>query len=327
MGEAYVAVSHDANACLYNPAGLTELKIAGAALSYKNAFNLMNATVLHATGAVAVSSKFAFGFDFQFNKLGARYCTSESGYMTDQKNLTGNYAVGISAARKLNQYLAFGVTARFIRSELNLSHKDYTSRNMNFDFALMLRRLFSGATIAGRNPEYSEILPLIRHRLPPGLSIGLCITNMGPAISYSGSLMKDPQPQTFRLGCAFTVFDTDALGLIAALDAEKLLAGRDDSGNPIAFYKALGSAWTDRSFIYELREMTYHLGIEATLFYFSAFRFGLIYDEIGRYKTFTFGLGLGSETVRINVAFLPGTLDSDYAPRDMEWYVSFSSAF
>ena len=87
-----------------------------------------------------------------------------------------------------------------------------------------------------------------------------------------------------------------------SIDAEKSLAMRDAFGTPVSPFKSMYEAWSDQSFADELKDIALHIGLEASIFYFSALRFGFIYDEPGMYKTFTFGLGLGSETMRANFA-------------------------
>ena len=137
------------------------------------------------------------------------------------------------------------------------------------------------------------------NRIQPGFSIGVALKNIGPKIAYIDASQADPLPTHIVIGFGHTL-DTDIVGIQTALEFYKPLIA--DGGAVSNVFKA----WADESFSNELSEIDIHLGTEVSPFGLFALRLGYSYDSDGELKTGTFGLGLGPETARFNIAYISG---------------------
>jgi len=153
--------------------------------------------------------------------------------------------------------------------------------------------------IAGMWRPEKLVLPLIDEDIGNKLSIGINLSNLGPKIYYIDRAQADPIPTNFRLGFAFKVFDDEYNSLLYTLDFSKLLVSKDTVKNTSKeFYQAIFTAWGDRPFSEELRDIVTSTGLEYTYgtpgdFLFSL-RSGFFYEDpsYGNRKFLTFGAGI-----------------------------------
>ncbi len=129
-------------------------------------------------------------------------------------------------------------------------------------------------------------------------SLGVNLSNIGPAIYYIDQAQADPIPTNFRLGMAFRLFEDEYNSLTYTLDFSKLLVDRPDSNKTRAkFYEAIFTAWFDDTFNEELRDIVTSMGLEYWYggddFKF-AFRTGFFYEDpaYGNRKFITLGAGI-----------------------------------
>ncbi len=129
------------------------------------------------------------------------------------------------------------------------------------------------------------------------LSIGMNLSNLGPKIYYIDKAQADPIPTNFRLGFAYRIFSDEFNSLTYTLDFSKLLVSRDSTGSK-EFYEALFTAWGDKPFKEELRDIVTSMGLEYWYgtpgeFLF-ALRSGFFYEDpsYGNRKFLTFGAGI-----------------------------------
>lgn len=129
------------------------------------------------------------------------------------------------------------------------------------------------------------------------LSIGMNLSNLGPKIYYIDKAQADPIPTNFRLGFAYRIFSDEFNSLTYTLDFSKLLVSRDSASSK-EFYEALLTAWADKPFKEELRDIVTSMGLEYWYgtpgdFLF-ALRSGFFYEDpnYGNRKFVTFGAGI-----------------------------------
>lgn len=129
------------------------------------------------------------------------------------------------------------------------------------------------------------------------LSIGMNLSNLGPKIYYIDKAQADPIPTNFRLGFAYRIFSDEFNSLTYTLDFSKLLVSRDSTGSK-EFYEAIFTAWGDKPFREELRDIVTSMGMEYWYgtpgdFLF-ALRTGFFYEDpaYGNRKFVTFGAGI-----------------------------------
>lgn len=129
------------------------------------------------------------------------------------------------------------------------------------------------------------------------LSIGMNLSNLGPKIYYIDKAQADPIPTNFRLGFAYRIFGDEFNSLTYTLDFSKLLVSRDSTGSK-EFYEAIFTAWADKPFKEELRDIVTSMGLEYWYgtpgdFLF-ALRSGFFYEDpsYGNRKFVTFGAGI-----------------------------------
>ncbi|MCE1188075.1 MAG: PorV/PorQ family protein [Ignavibacteria bacterium] len=129
-------------------------------------------------------------------------------------------------------------------------------------------------------------------------SVGVNLSNMGPKVFYIDKDQADPIPTNFRLGFAYVIFADEFNSLTATLDFSKLLVVKQDSTHSDSWYKAIFTAWTNKPFKEELRDIVTSGGLEYWYgipgdFLFSA-RVGMFYEDpdYGNRKFMTLGAGV-----------------------------------
>lgn len=140
-------------------------------------------------------------------------------------------------------------------------------------------------------------------------SAGINLSNMGPKIYYIDKAQADPIPTNFRLGFAYKILSDEFNSLIYTLDFSKLLVNKSTKQVPFGdstktvsesdeWYKALFTAWTNKPFKEELRDIVTSMGLEYWYgtpgdFLF-ALRTGFFYEDpsYGNRKFITFGAGI-----------------------------------
>jgi outer membrane receptor protein involved in Fe transport len=144
-------------------------------------------------------------------------------------------------------------------------------------------------------PRTLEI-PLTGVDIGNHLSVGLNLSNIGPALTYIDKAQADPLPTNFRLGLGYKVLDSEFNKLTAILDVSKLLVRKKADGTSDPFYKAIFTSWADKPLRQELREFVTGMGLE--YWYgspkFIALRAGYFYEDpqYGNRKFLTFGAGV-----------------------------------
>jgi hypothetical protein len=206
-------------------------------------------------------------------------------------------ALTLGYATKLSDDWGLGFNARLIHSRLSdqptAEEKGKgVATSVSFDVGAMWR------------PK-SLVLPFLDEDIGDKLSIGVNLSNLGPKIYYIDRAQADPIPTNFRLGFAFNVFKDEYNSLVGTLDFSKLLVSRktvinngDTSNVSEEFYKAIFTAWGDKPFSEELRDIVTSGGLEywygSPGDFLFALRWGYFYEDpsYGNRKFMTFGAGI-----------------------------------
>ena len=212
-----------------------------------------------------------------------------------------DFALTVGYATKLSSDWGLGFNARLIHSRLADKPTEYeqgsgVATSVSFDLATMWR------------PE-TFVLPFIDEDIGNKFSVGVNLSNMGPKITYIDQDQADPIPTNFRLGFAFDIFHDEFNSLMYTLDFTKLLVNRTTyqvmEGDSLVtksksedWYRAIFTAWGDKPFSEELRDINTSMGLEYWYgtpgdFLF-ALRTGFFYEDpsYGNRKFVTFGAGL-----------------------------------
>ena len=212
-----------------------------------------------------------------------------------------DFALTVGYATKLSSDWGLGFNARLIHSRLADNPTEYeqgsgVATSVSFDLATMWR------------PE-TFVIPFTDEDIGGDFSVGINLSNMGPKITYIDQAQADPIPTNFRLGFAVDIFHDEFNSLIYTLDFTKLLVNRTTyevmEGDSLVtksksedWYKAIFTAWGDKPFSEELRDINTSMGLEYWYgtpgdFLF-ALRTGFFYEDpsYGNRKFVTFGAGL-----------------------------------
>ncbi len=126
------------------------------------------------------------------------------------------------------------------------------------------------------------------YKLNQSLSLGMAITNIGPAIAYIDVAQADPLPRNLAVGLAWTAISSDYSHLMITAEANKSMV-------------AIGGL-SD-----ELKEVVLNGGMEYWYGSFIALRAGYIYDQEGDIRTPTLGFGLSYSKFKFDFAYIPSS--------------------
>lgn len=215
-------------------------------------------------------------------------------------------ALTLGYATKLSPDWGLGLNARLIHSRLSdkptaEEQGKGVATSVSFDIGAMWR-------------PTSLVLPFIDEDIGDKISIGVNLSNLGPKIYYIDRDQADPIPTNFRLGFAFNFYKDEYNSISATLDFSKLLVSRTGTKTKVIkvkgkdstitisqsdeFYKAIFTAWGDKPFSEELRDIVTSGGLEywygSPGDFLFALRWGYFYEDpsYGNRKFMTFGAGI-----------------------------------
>lgn len=138
------------------------------------------------------------------------------------------------------------------------------------------------------------------------LQLGMAVTNLGPQMAYIDAAQADELPRNLAIGFAYKLIDAEDTRFLITGEMNKILVGLDDG------------------FSTELKEAIFNGGAEFEFLDLIAFRGGYIYDEDGKVKTPTFGVGLRPiKPVRFDVSYIPSSSDVALA-NTLRWSLAFN---
>jgi hypothetical protein len=185
MGEAYTAVTDNSDAVFWNPGALTKVTGTDFNFSYMdyfldvNHFSFAGAYNLSGIGTIGIQGIFVDVGEMQVTRVSDLRFIGE----TYNPGLTGEtfspsaFVFGLSFAKSLTEKFSFGLTAKYIREDMDIKSASYGDINASaiaFDAGLVYRTGFKSV----------EISAVVRH--------------FGPEVTYVGQ--GYPLPQTFNIG-------------------------------------------------------------------------------------------------------------------------------
>jgi hypothetical protein len=198
MGQAFVAVSDDATAAFFNPAGLSmkreddysrELFLMHS--PWMPVFDIDDLYLEYFAYNQAVPQWGHFGLSVNYLNVGDVMETDSEG------NELGTFrvydiAVNLTYSTRVLQSMSLGGTVKYIRSQL------HPEDGVGTDWAVDLGWLY-------RYPGQG---------LFKGLSLGASLSNLGPGISYRDQSVSDPLPALLRVGLAYQALDHPSYGRV-----------------------------------------------------------------------------------------------------------------
>jgi hypothetical protein len=291
MGEAGAALADDASALYWNPAGLAFQEGQEISISHANwlpAFNLSDLFIdylVYRRNVPGLDGTMAASITYL--NLGT-FTRTENDPTPLETFKAYEFAVTVGYATKLTDALALGINGRFIHSRLApFGTAEEKGRGIASGFSFDVGVLYKPRTLE---------IPLTGVDIGNHLSVGLNLSNIGPALTYIDKAQADPLPTNFRLGLGYKVLDSEFNKLTAIVDVSKLLVRKKADGTSDPFYKAIFTSWADKPLRQELREFVTGMGLE--YWYgspkFIALRAGYFYEDpqFGNRKFLTFGAGV-----------------------------------
>ena len=189
LGGAYTALAADANALLYNPAGLARVKTHEATFMHNQYLQGLTQEYL----AMAAASGWGAGFNFfDFGSMDRTTLSHQSG--------------GIGEFGLSNMALSAGYGRNYGPLSLGGGLK-------------YIREATDNVTAAGCAADLGAMYDIQRY---PGLTLGAALQNMGPAVKFIGKREKLPFLMRGGMAYSFKAFNSRS---VAALDVSK--AGSD----------------------------------------------------------------------------------------------------
>lgn len=314
MGNTGVALSDNANAIFWNPAGLAHQQGTEASLTHSNWLPEFNAGLFYEylTAKHRVDGIGTFGAHLTYLFLGEHEGRDE------QNNPTGTFrsydlALGASYGTNLTKNFALGTGTRLIYSNLAPgqtvgAQETRAGVSLGFDLAGLYRV-----------PEFDL------GGMDVGVNFGFNLANMGPKIQYSDAGQSDPIPTNLRLGYAVTFnFDeynkltlaNDFNKMLIRVEADTVNGGR--TADP--FYKALFTGWqpitvrsnaqsedeAEMETLNAFEQMTIGAGLEYWYRDLFALRGGYFYENPynGNRKFLTFGSGIRWNIIGVDFSYI-----------------------
>ena len=222
MGDAYVSMARDLSAAYWNPAGLAFMRNNEVQFSYQPLFLDINALFVGAGFKVEGMGTFAVHL-LQMDFGSEEVTTLEMQDGTGELYNAVDYAVAASFSRKLAEWFSFGLTGKYVSSQIW-----HTAANaFAVDLGVLIQTPFFSPT-----DDRGD-----------GLSIGMSISNFGTKMRYDGQDLMNPidiipdeqgnyqdvpgqfrteaweLPQMFRLGLSIHPVVTGPHRLTVAVDA------------------------------------------------------------------------------------------------------------
>ncbi|MBN2289627.1 MAG: PorV/PorQ family protein [Candidatus Glassbacteria bacterium] len=170
LGGAYNAVSDDASACFWNPAGLVEAQPLEMFFMHHRFIEDISQS---AAGFTFDLRQVRLGVSMNYFSMGELERRTGNSVVPDGVFTPFDMALGVSAAYRINENISAGVTGRFVHEDLDSE----TARSILFDLGIKAQ-----TTI-------------------PGLVAALTVSNLGSRLKYD--LSGYDAPRLISLGAAY----------------------------------------------------------------------------------------------------------------------------
>ncbi len=295
LAGASTAVSIDASAIYYNPAGLASLKSTsltadGLAFPWPDAefFGNIKRPFYSFSGAYSIPDVGALGVSYAYHKL-------DTDDIFGDKFIKSEYLVTGAFARQLSQNIAGGVALKFGRISMKtegryLSDIDVSAQLFALDLGFLLRSR-ACQPIFGTSADSH------------GLNLGLTVKEIGPKYSFFNG-QDEAIPTNMRVGISYDWLALESLSSIIALDLVKYLNDANGLDKTYSWFSPLINGWTDQSFADELRHISYLMGLQVGYEDMIYFRLGRGRDFTPAINTWTAGIGAKYSGFGVDVVYI-----------------------
>lgn len=290
IGDAGVALSPDANSNYWNPSKLAFIEDPDAvSLSYSPWLrNLVpDISLAYLSYAHKLDDRNSIGLSMRYFTIGSIQGTDNTGANTNL--FTPNeYSFDASFARKFGESFSFGLTLRYIHS--NLSNGSVSSPTQG-----------AGNDVAADVSFY--------YRKPVGesnqFSFGTDISNIGGRMSYSTSGPSLYLPTNLRIGAAQMWNLDDVNQLTLTLDVNKLLVPTAPNSN-VSVPSGIFQSFSDVSASEEFKELYFAGGAEYWYNKIFALRTGYYFESVdkGGRQYLTLGVGFKYQEFNFDFSYL-----------------------
>lgn len=280
MGQTYVAEADDATGIWWNPAGLAFVN---------TAVDLMHSQLVPELASDVFYEYIGGAYRLEgLGTIGASliYLTYGEWEGRDPDNIylgkftSWEIAPTLSGAVKIMEGLGVGVNLKFIYidlapSEATVERQPGRGHSVAFD-----------AGGLWKVPEFTLRMPGTDWRYKVShLNLGVCVSNLGPAVSFVNVDQAASLPRNLRVGFAYSPYVTEIGKFTIASEFNRPLVDFD-------------------------RSNTYHAGAEFLYINLIAIRAGYMHDTDGNIKDPTYGLGfMFNKRIRIDWASIPQAKD------------------
>lgn len=320
LGDAGAASSPDANSTHWNPSKLAFVpQQMGLSVSYAPWLRQLvpDINLAYLSWFYRLKQHLTIGGSLRYFSLGNIEFTDNNGVTTGSFN-PNEYAFDVTGALQLSDRISVGMTARYIYSNLTGAisvQGAYTHPGRSLGVDLSSYYQSKEIEIAGKKST---------------IAAGICLSNVGPKISYSNTAQADFLPINLRLGGRLTmnldkynklsflvdvskllvptppVYAKDSSGGIAVKNGQPvILAGKDPN---VAVAQGMFQSFGDApgGFQEELHEIDVCGGIEYWYDEQFAFRTGFFYESVtkGGRQYITMGAGFKLNVISIDAAYL-----------------------
>lgn len=270
MGQSYVAIADDATGIWWNPAGIAFVNVVADLMHTQLVPDLASDVFYeYAGGAYKIEGLGTIGAALVYLTYGDYEVTTDSPEPIGTAS-AWEMAPTISGAIKIMDSIGIGMNLKFVYVRLAP------------DWATQQGQKGKGHSVAvdigglWKIPEFSLMGFRVSH-----LNLGVCVSNLGPSISYADPDQAADLPRNLRMGFAYSPVYNDVGKLTVVADFNRPL---------VAFE----------------RSNTYHFGSEFVYADLIAIRGGYVHDKDGHIKDTTYGMGfIINNHFRIDWASIP----------------------
>ena len=269
MGDAFVSIADDANAIWWNPGGLAFLE-----QTYNVA--LMHSQLVpdwddvyyeYAAYAQKIEGLGTIGASLIYLTYGEQQATTADDPNPFRTFHSYEVIPSIAYGAAIGDNIGIGVNLKFIY--VDLAPAEVTIEGQQ-----------------GSGTTFAADLGVLWRLMDGRWNVGGNLQHVGPKIAYIDEDQKDPLPRNIKLGTSYKVIDDEMNRLIVSLDYNKSLVIVEDIAD-----MSTG--------------VIINAGAEYRYYDLFALRGGYVYDEDGKIKDFSFGLGLNYRNLSFDVANVP----------------------
>lgn len=312
MGNAGVAVTDNAAAMFWNPAGLAYQTQTQISITHANWLPGFNADIFYdyLVGAYHLDGIGTIGAHVTYLNLGSQIRTDELG---NELGTFSSYdvAVGASMGIPISDKLAVGGGLRFIYS------------NLAGGLTVGGQETRAGTAVAGDLGLLYRTGTLNVFGKEAEVRFGMNLSNMGTQIQYTDDAQSDPIPTMLRVGTAYSMSINEYNRFTIAADASKMIIRRDSTGQAEAWHQALFNSWNTLEFNNGTDDVSLSLidqfmvggGMEYWYNNLFALRFGYYYEhpDNGDRQYVTFGAGLRYNKFGVDFSYIAANDQSPLA--------------